>query len=78
MRLASEEPVEKGRRFDLELVIPLDAEQAERIAIQARSIWCTEERDDEFYYAGFRFEGLSRQDYNAIKRLLRDDFLLAR
>ena len=78
MRIAGDDPIETGKSFRLDLVVPLDADREVHILLPATSVWCRKEEDDDFYNTGFQFAELKQKDLDAIKMLLVDDFLLVR
>ncbi len=55
MRLQSEEAMEKGVIFKLRIDLPEEIKGSDQLVVDARSLWCKKNENEEFYQTGFEF-----------------------
>lgn len=70
MQVLSEQPLDVGRSFELEICRPGMA--AQPVRCRARSIWSKADADPGYYATGFQFEDISAMTLQAIEMLIRD------
>jgi c-di-GMP-binding flagellar brake protein YcgR len=72
MRLLSERPIATGAQLELILDIALESGRAEKVALQAESVWGKEDDNPGFYQTGFRFLNLSRAATEAVEAIIQE------
>ncbi len=70
MMLISEQAIELDRCFQLEMDLPANEGITERISFTARSAWCREDINPDFYDTGFQIVKLDPGTSQLIERLI--------
>lgn len=72
MMVVSEQPVEAGQEFELEVRNQSGLDSAQTVRCRARSLWCQGDVDPECFAVGFQFDQLPRESESAIRALIRE------
>ncbi len=70
--LTSENPIEKGKEFELRMVLPDVIEGDNQISFEAKSVWCEKDVNPYFYGIGLEFTEISRKTMSIIESLIQD------
>ncbi len=55
MRLQSDAILEKGVIFKLRIDLPEEIQGSDQLVVDARSLWCQKNVEEEYYHTGFEF-----------------------
>ena len=73
MMVMSEQPLELGRVYELEVRNQAPQNQSGTMRCRARALWCqSDDINPEYYATGFRFEESPADAEQAIRRLIRE------
>jgi hypothetical protein len=53
LKLVSKEPIATNRLYTLEMTLPADYFRQKQVSFQAKSLWCSNDINPEFYDTGF-------------------------
>ncbi len=70
MMLISEDPIKTDHVFELRMVLPVEIEGSREIIFFAKSKWCGEDENPDFYNTGFQLINLSPEHIKVIEYLV--------
>jgi hypothetical protein len=71
MMIISREPLNDGTVLKLQIRLPEKVNGKDRISVDARSVWCRQDINRDFYYIGFEFLTISPNHSGIIEELIR-------
>ena len=66
----SDKPVDIGKEFRLDIVLPEETEGHDRVHCKAKSIWCKKDVNPDYYATGFEMEPVDIIDEELIEYLI--------
>ena len=69
----SEQPIITDIVFQLELILPVAYLGIEKLEFVARSVWCRQDVNPDFYDTGFQLLEVSREHFSVVETLI-DEF----
>lgn len=70
--IISEEALEIEKIYQLRIDLPEDMYAKSLLNLTARSVWCKEDIDPNFYNVGFSMEGVDDEDVAIINQIIED------
>ncbi len=71
--IMSENKIEIEKEYELQMVLPANIGKQKKLEFKAKSIWCKNDINTDFYDIGFEFKSLNDDDVSIVKYLI-DDF----
>lgn len=68
--IISREPLKEGTVLKLHIKLPEKVNGKDRISVDARSVWCRQDINRDFYYIGFEFLAISPNHSGIIEQLI--------
>jgi len=68
--IMSESPVEKGMVFHLRMQLDTELTDKKYLDFDARSLWCRNDLNPDFYDAGFELVNVSYKDFRSIEEII--------
>ncbi|CAM2066997.1 PilZ domain-containing protein [Sulfidibacter corallicola] len=68
--LMSNQPIEVGEVFQLQVTLPGSGEYGENFSFQAQSIWSRQGPNEEIFDTGFKLIGTSKDQLSAIRHVI--------
>ena len=72
MMLISEDPIKTGPVYELRMVLPVDIEGNREITFSAKSKWCSEDENPDFYNTGFQLINPSLEHIKITEHLIQE------
>ena len=69
-KLVSKRPIEVGKHFNLQMVLPEDYFQTRSIKFKAESLWSSNDINPDFFDTGFKVEDISHEASDIIISLI--------
>ena len=70
LMILTKEKVEEGRSLRLEVLLPEEVEGRDRIRFRARSLWCRQDVNPDYYATGLSIEEIDMVDRELIEYLI--------
>lgn len=70
MKMVSEKPTPIGKEFHLKMEVPLKTCAAEKVKLNAHSLWCSKDANPDFYATGFRLVNPEKALIGIIRALI--------
>jgi len=70
LMLISEDKVEEGKLFRLEIILPEETEGRDKINCKAKSIWCKRDVNPDYFATGFEIKEMDIIDEELIEYLM--------
>ena len=68
--LISERPIETDMIFRLKMILPDEIIRSKEVLFTARTVWCKEDPNPDFYNTGFQFQTINPVDQSRIAKLI--------
>jgi len=70
MKLVSKKPLEVGKNYNLQMLLPEDYFHERAIRFEAESLWSTNDVNPDFYDTGFKLSNMNREASDIIVTLI--------
>lgn len=62
MMLVSSDEITPGRQFQIRITLPVMAHHRTDVSVEARAVWCNQDKNPSFYKVGFKFLNLAGEE----------------
>lgn len=69
--LVSDDPIEKDTVYHLKMELPQEIGRKTHIEFSAKSLWCKQGINSDFYESGFSFEKIDQESISTIDNVIR-------
>ena len=70
IKLVSKKPIETGKHFKLQMLLPEDYFQERSVKFEAESLWSTNDINPDFYDTGFKLSHMDQGAFDIIVTLI--------
>ena len=70
LMLVSETPIDKDKVFTIKMDLPAEIEKKTHLKFEAKSLWCKNDINSDYFDVGFQIKGIAHNDIQVIEDLI--------